>query len=270
MRQAAWKAAVANVSDLAAKGVKPFAGLVSLGLPAHLRKFDVAEIGLGLQDAAKRYGFPFVGGDTNESRDLTISIFLIGVADPKRIVLRSGAEDGDLIAVTGEFGATTAGLKALLKFREKPGRLPRTMYEAVFRPRAELDLGLRLAASGALTSSMDSSDGLAWTLHELSAASNVGMLVHKVPISREAFRFAADHHLDSTDLALYGGEEYHLVVTVRAKNIDSAIRASRGRLRVIGVVTSRFRGVRMARDGREVSVERRGWEHFVKPGKNRA
>ncbi len=167
MRQTAWKAAVANVSDLAAKGVRPLAGLVSLGLPAHLRKSDIGQIARGLQDAAKRYGFPFVGGDTNESQDLAISIALFAVAKLNRLVLRSGAKDGDLIAVTGGFGATAAGLKALMEFKEKPETLNPALYDAVFCPRAQLETGVKLAASGALTSSTDSSDGLAWSLHSL-------------------------------------------------------------------------------------------------------
>ena len=262
LRQAAWKAAIANVSDLAAKGVRPFAGLVALGLPAELTESDIKQIANGLRDVGKSYRFPFVGGDTNESEDLTISIALFGLAQQKRLVLRRGARDGDIVAVTGEFGATSAGLKALLEYGVKPSGLPHSVYEAVFHPRAQLDLGLKLAASGALTSSIDSSDGLAWSLHELAVASRMGILIHQVPVGKDVINFAKSHNLNYADLALYGGEEYHLVLTVRPNKFDSAVRASKGRLKAIGLVTKRFREVRRLHEDEEIQVEPRGWEHF--------
>lgn len=91
MRQVARKAVVANVSDLAAKGVRPLAGLVALGLPATLNSKDVQDIAAGLSFAAMQYQFPLVGGDTNESNDLTISIVLFATARKEQLILRSGA-----------------------------------------------------------------------------------------------------------------------------------------------------------------------------------
>ena len=117
MRQAAWKAVVANVSDLAAKGVSPMAGLVALGLPRSLNRRGVQEIAKGLSEAARSYDFPLIGGDTNESDDLTITIALFAVADKKSLILRKGARAHDVVAVTGEFGSTSAGLKSVLNYR---------------------------------------------------------------------------------------------------------------------------------------------------------
>jgi thiamine-monophosphate kinase len=262
MRQAAMKAVVANVSDLAAKGVRPLAGLVALGLPPRLKRSDITEIGAGLRDSARKYGFPIVGGDTNESRDLTIAIALFAVADRHELVLRSGAKVGDLVAVTGDFGSAPAGLKALLERRKRPKQLPRSLYDAVFNPIAELETGVRLAVSGTISASIDSSDGLAWSLHQLSEASKVGMEIYDVPVSRAAAEFADRFGYDGNDLALYGGEEYHLVVTVKRGKFMAARRAARGNLKLIGVTTSKSRGVRLKQIGRERGIERRGWEHF--------
>ena len=262
MRQAAHKAVVANVSDLAAKGARPLAGLVALGLPATLTKKDVQDIAVGLGSAARKYRFPLVGGDTNESNDLTISIALFAIAHKGQLVLRSGARVGDIVAVSGEFGAASVGLKSLLQHRVRPDRLPRPLYQAVYNPRAQLDLGLRLCASGALTASIDSSDGLAWSLHELSKASGVGIRIDHVPLSKAAGQFAARHRYKAIDLALYGGEEYCLVVTVNPERFRSAQKAARGELKAIGVVTRKSNGVRLRLDGGEVKVSRRGWEHF--------
>ena len=261
-RQAAWKAVVANVSDLAAKGVKPLAGLVAMGLPSNLKQSDVQQLARGLSEAARAYGFPIVGGDTNASEDLVLSIALFALAHPKRLVLRSGARDGDIVAVTGRFGSTAAGLKALISYEMLPEELPRELYNAVYRPRARLDLGLKLATSRALTSSIDSSDGLAWSLHQLSESSEVGILIENIPVSKGASAFASKHHLRDVDLALYGGEEYELVVTVPPRNFSRAHRAARGSLTRIGVVTGKFRGVRMKSEGAIRPVKKKGWEHF--------
>ena len=262
MRQAARKAVVANVSDLAAKGVRPLAGIVALGLPSRLNKTDIEEIGTGLRSASREYGFDLIGGDTNESRDLTISVALFAIADRRRLVLRSGACDGDLVAVTGGFGATAAGLKELIEHGKRADQLSPSLYRAVFVPRAQLDVGLRLAASRTLTSSIDSSDGLAWSLHELTKASRIGIRINEVPTSREVEQFATRYSDRAEDLALYGGEEYHLVVTVKPERIRSAERAARGRLRTIGVVTRRFRGVRLKWGERDIRIPMKGWEHF--------
>jgi len=262
LRQAAWKAVVANVSDLAAKGVRPMAGLVALGLPRSLDRKDVKEIARGLSLAAKSYGFPLVGGDTNESDDLTISIALFAVAVGRRLLLRRGAKVHDLVAVTGEFGSASAGLQSVLRFRTPKRSLRHGLYEAVYQPKARLDLGLRLAASRAITSSIDSSDGLAWSLHELSSLNRVGILIDDIPVSKVAREFALKHGLQANDLALYGGEEYELVVTVSPRNFSRAYRAAKGSLKRIGYVTNEFRGVRMRVDGKVAEVKKKGWEHF--------
>lgn len=262
MRQVARKAVVANVSDMAAKGVRPFAGLVALGLPTSLTKKDVQEIGIGLRGAAKEYGFPLVGGDTNESMDLTIAIALFAIVNKRQLILRSGARVGDIVAVTGEFGSTSAGLKALLEKKKRPDELGRPLSDAVYNPRAQLDLGVRLAASEALTASIDSSDGLAWSLHQIAEASGVGMRIESIPVSKAAQEFAERYGDRANDLALYGGEEYHLVVTVKKGKFESARRAARGRLRAIGVTVPRSSGVRLKQVGKYVRIAMKGWEHF--------
>ena len=262
MRQAARKAVVANVSDLAAKGVRPMAGLVALGLPARFTDHDIRDIAAGLHDGEREYRFPLVGGDTNESKDLTITIALFAIAERKHLVLRTGAKPGDVVAVTDAFGDTSAGMKGLLEKKIRPHRLPKPLYDAVFNPRAQLDLGLRLARSGALTASIDSSDGLAWSLHELSDANHVGIQLDHVPVSRATAEFAASYRYDARELALYGGEEYHLVVTVKKNKLARARRVAQGHLIPIGLVTRKFRGVRINRAGRSINIPRKGWQHF--------
>ena len=87
-------------------------------------------------------------------------------------------------------------------------------------------------------------------------------MIEDIPVSKSASAFAKEHRLREIDLALYGGEEYELVVTVPPRSFSRAWRAARGHLMRIGVVTNRFREVRMRSEGRIEPVEKKGWEHF--------
>jgi len=135
---------------------------------------------------------------------------------------------------------------------------------SVCMPNARLCEGLSLCRSGALSASMDSSDGLAWSLHELARMSNVGFVVDCVPVADEVRRFAEFNGLDALELALHGGEEYELVVTVKPKrwaDAEMAVKVAGGLLLPIGKAT-RDRQVILEVNGEKVPVEARGWEHF--------
>jgi len=262
--QAARKAVIMNVSDLAAKGVRPAAILASLGLPRGLTEGDVEQIGRGLNDGAREYGAYVLGGDTNEASDLVISCAAFGTCEKRFFMRRSGAKPGDLVAVTGPFGKTAAGLKVLLEGLPASPKVRETLVNAVLMPRARLQEGLALAQTRAVTASIDSSDGLAWSLHEISRASRGGFTIEKLPIAQEAEEFAEAHGLDPAELALYGGEEYELVITVKAelwKRVEEAVKKVGGSLTKIGLAT---REPAMLFKGKEgaVPIEARGWEHF--------
>lgn len=257
--QAARKAVVMNISDLAAKGVKPIALLASIGVPRSYTKKDIEEIGKGLNAGAREYDAYILGGDTNEASDLIISCVAFGVSEKRRLMLRSGAKPGDIVAVTGVFGKTTAGLKILLQNLSASSELKKALVDAVLMPRARLKEGLALAQTGAITASIDSSDGLAWSLHEVSKASHVGFLVDNLPVADDVRKFAERHGLDPVELCLYGGEEYELVVTVEPKLLEKAKRAAS--LIEIGVVTKEKTLV-LEEKGKRIRIEPRGWEHF--------
>jgi len=262
--QAARKAVVMNVSDFAAKGVSPKAALVALGLPRKLLRADVEEIARGLNTGARQYGAYVVGGDTGEASDLVIAVSLFGTAEKKALMLRSGAKVGDVLAVTGFFGKSAAGLRVLLDGLAVSKELREVLVNPVFMPQARLKEGLALGGSGTVTAAVDSSDGLAWSLHELAKMSDVGFLVNSVPIAHEVKCFAEFNGLDELELALYGGEEYELVVTVKPKlwaDAEMAVEAVGSRLLPIGKVT-RDKQVVLEVDGKKCPIEARGWEHF--------
>jgi len=264
LKQAARKAVVMNVSDFAAKGVPPLVMLVSLGLPRDFKEDDVKETGAGLNEGAREYGVYVIGGDTNEASDLIISCFLLGFSEKERLVSRCGARPGDIVAVTGEFGKTAAGLKILLEGLSAPKKIEKKLKEAVLLPKARLKEGLALSGTGGLTASIDSSDGLAWSLYELSDASNVGFIINRVPVAKEAVEFARIHNLDPWELSLYGGEEYELIVTVKPELWEKTkreIERSGGALMKIGVATEERR-IRLQVDGETRIIKRKGWEHF--------
>lgn len=262
--QAARKAVVMNVSDFAAKGVKPEAVLVSLGLPRNLTEKDIAEIGSGLNAGARQYGTYVVGGDTGEASDLVISVSLFGIAKKNRLMLRKGAMPGDILAVTGVFGKTSAGIKILVDHFKASKNISKLLVDSVLMPQARLKEGLALVCTGAVSAAIDSSDGLAWSLHEIARASNVGMLVDSLPIADEVKRFAFINKMISSDLALYGGEEYELVLAIKPEflsNTKEAVSEIGGKLLTIGKVTAR-KGVFLKTREKRIIIEPRGYEHF--------
>jgi len=259
LMQAARKAVVMNISDLAAKGVKPLALLASIGIPRNLNKKNIEQIGEGLNKGAREYDAYILGGDTNEASDLVISCAAFGIGEKKRLMLRKGAKPGDIVAVTGPFGKTAAGLKILLQNLSAASRMRKTLVDSVLMPCARLNEGLALAETGAVTASIDSSDGLAWSLHEISRASPVGFLIDKLPIAEEAKQFAKMHKLDPIELCLYGGEEYELVVTVKPRLWKKATK--KVSLIRIGRVTKEKTLV-LKTGKKTFPIEARGWEHF--------
>ena len=202
-----------------------------------------------------------VGGDTNEGRELVIDVAcLASAANP---VPRVGMRPGDIVAVTGRFGAQAAGLHALLN-NLRGEAVAEKVIGKFLRPKARVEEGVALAASGALTASMDSSDGLSETLHTLMDLNGYGFRIDDPPIDEDARRYAERFDVDLFDLVFHGGEEYELVVTVKPEMLEDALRSVKGvggSLIPIGrVVEEKIIEVKWF--GKYVAVERRGYEHF--------
>jgi thiamine-monophosphate kinase len=262
IQEAARKAVVATVSDFAAKGVRPKALMVSLGLPAPIKKTTVQDIARGLGQAAREYQCKIIGGDTNQADDLVIDIAGVGFVDPKTLIRRDGARPRDIVAVTGPFGKTSAGLRILMSRGKKDLASYPSLIKAVRWPTARLTEGILLAKSRAATSSIDSSDGLAWSLHRLAQSSRVGINLHTIPVAPEAETFAEEHRLSVLEFALYGGEEYELVVTIKPERFDD-LKKRVPLLTRIGLVEKESFGVVAHLAGKRIQLKERGWEHFT-------
>lgn len=264
--QAARKAVVMNFSDLGAKGVQPQGFMVSLGIPRDLEIEAVEEMARGFEAGAHEYGGYVIGGDTNEASDIIISGAALGIARKDTLIKREGAKPGDILATTGPFGLTAAAFKILLEGMEAPEDLRETLTQSVYLPEARIREGVALAESGALTSSIDSSDGLSVSLHDLSRSSGVGFRVEALPIPPEVEVYAEHHELDPSDLALFGGEEYELVFTVTEERLEDARKALAAvscDLLELGVATHET-GIVAVKNGVVSPIEKRGWEHFVR------
>ena len=259
--QAARKAVVATVSDFAAKGVQPRGLLVSLGLAPPVSMSTVNEIASGLEKGAREYHCRIIGGDTSETDDLVIDCIGFGFARTGSVLRRDGAKPGDIVAVTGDFGKTAAGLRILLgKKKPWPHRFSK-LTSSVLHPSAKLETGLKLAQTGFVDSSIDSSDGLAWSLHEIARLSHVNIVLETIPVAPDVKVFAREQGLVPDELALFGGEEYELVVAIKSDRFAS-VRKRIPTLQRIGDVRTGS-GEVIARFGGQIGkLEPRGFEHF--------
>ncbi len=260
LKQAAQKAIVATVSDFAAKGVRPSGLLVSLGLVPPVKPATVREIAAGLAVGAGKYGCRVIGGDTGQAEDFVIDCVSFGFAEKSKILRRDGARPGDVVAVTGKFGKTSAGLRILRSKKHLARRFP-GLVDAVLHPVARLKTGLELARTGSVNSSIDSSDGLAWSLHEIALLSKVNMVLDKIPIAPDADAFAREAKLSADDLALFGGEEYELVLTINKYKFD-AVRSRIPSLLKIGRVKRGNGEVAHEVEGGIIPIEPHGYQHF--------
>ncbi len=261
LTQAARKAVVATVSDFAAKGVKPRGLLISLGLKAPVESSTVKQIANGLSQGVREYGCRIIGGDTGQSEDLVIDCTGFGFAAPEEVVRRDGARPGDIVAVTGKFGKSAAGLRILLSKKKQLAQRFPGLVKSVLHPIARLEVGIKLAKTRSVNSSIDSSDGLAWSLHEIARLSGVSIHLENIPMAREAEIFAVWQGLAASDLALYGGEEYEIVLTIDRDKFARVKRKIPSLIR-IGEVKAGNAEVTASVAGRMMKIDPRGWEHF--------
>ncbi|MFH1180737.1 MAG: thiamine-phosphate kinase [Candidatus Bathyarchaeota archaeon] len=263
--QAARKAVVMNISDLAAKGVQPIAFMPSIGIPPDYLAENVEEMAKGFESGARQYGAYVVGGDTNEASEVIISGLALGITAEKSIMKRSGGmQPGHSIAVTGRFGLTSAGFMHLLKGVDLLPPVKESALESIYMPNARVKEGLALAKTGVVTGCMDSSDGLSVSLYDLRRSTGFGFIIDDLPIHPLAFKFAERKGLDPLSVAMNGGEEYELVFTYPPAK-ESRIRAA---LREVGCEHIRIGEVSEKKDivyvqnESHVSIKRGGWDHF--------
>jgi thiamine-monophosphate kinase len=260
-RQAARKAVAMCVSDFAAKGVRPDSFMVSLGLRRRTTKEQVDQLARGFRDAEREWDVRMVGGDTNEAGQLVIDCTMVGFA--KKVVERRGARPGDALVVTGPFGYPPAGLKIMIDGAKADRGFRETATRSVTKPTPDLEVGIALGDY--LTSAMDSSDGLARSIHTLAEESGVGFELDKMPAGEGVAEFAIDNSLSLQDLVMAGGEEYVIVGTISPGKLASAKKAARlagGQITTIGKATRERGRVFLGAGQHRRRIPDEGWTHL--------
>jgi len=177
--QKGWMAAAVNLSDLAAMGSKPIAFLFSAGLPAGFTLEDAESLAQGIQDAVSFFGGEVVGGDTEFCKELTIAGTVVGLSETKCLTFRKNAVSGDLLCVTGAPGSAGVALSLLLNDIKTTALVSDSFLKNLTEPFPRIAEGLLLSKGGAVTSMIDTSDGLAFSVHELSSLSGVGFEINE-------------------------------------------------------------------------------------------
>ncbi|MEM0117458.1 MAG: thiamine-phosphate kinase [Conexivisphaerales archaeon] len=268
LRQASRKAVISTLSDLASKGAEALYFVVSMGIPRRINNDRSVQLIIeGLKQASKQYNIRLVGGDVNESRDFVIDV--IGFGRATKSAARSGARPGDLVIATGSFGYTGLGLSHLLRGLRLPDELRKDCLTSVYEPSPNFDIARSIVASGIAKASMDSSDGLAMTLHEIAEQSGVAIEIYSLPMDDKIEKLGGgvlDRRI-LQEAVLYGGEEFHTVITLpkelyqQAEDIASS---KNGRLYRIGEVV-KGEGVFLTADGGKswTRIRKRGWVHLT-------
>ena len=213
LKEAARKSVVACVSDFASKGIKPRFGIVSITLPSNVSRRQLNEITSGFKAASKEFGIKFLGGDTNQGKEIVFSVCLFGKA--RKFVKRHGAKIGDLVFVTGPFGYTGAGLHILLGKIKLHDNFSKKAIRSVLVPRPRIEFALKTKKF--LSSSMDSSDGLSTTLNEMAGQSKCKFVLHEIPTTNDVRQFSQKHEKDLDSLVFNSGEEYEFAFTIPKK-----------------------------------------------------
>ncbi|MBD2450859.1 thiamine-phosphate kinase [Nostoc sp. FACHB-152] len=241
---AGWRAAAANLSDLAAMGASPLGITVGLGLPGDLQVSWVERLYQGMTECLQKYNTPIVGGDVVRSPVTTLSITAFGQVDPGRIIRRSAAEVGMAIVVTGIHGASHAGLQLLLQpqlGQNLSNKVKTALIKAHQRPQPRLDvlpILWEIFTSQLPVAGMDSSDGLADAVLQICRASGVGAVLerHKIPVPA-----SFEHWLkpeQSIKYALYGGEDFELVLSLPKEQANTLVKKLGQDAAIIGTITS--------------------------------
>ncbi|MGI6479048.1 MAG: thiamine-phosphate kinase [Salinivirgaceae bacterium] len=270
-----YKAVAINLSDIYAMNGEPRQITVSIGLSSRFSVEHIEEIYKGINKACEFYKVDIVGGDTVSSLSgLIISITAIGVANEKEITMRSGAQENDLICVSGDLGAAYLGLKLLARekaaFEVAPHQQPQFdgyeyLIERQLKPEPRRDICNKLREAGIIPTSMiDISDGLSSELMHLAQNSEVGCRIYdeKLPIHQQSIRLCEEFNIDPSIPALNGGEDYELLFTIKQSDYEHIAKIEN--VSVIGHITS-YKGLCeiVFRDGTAVPLTAHGWNAFV-------
>ena len=269
-----YKAVAVNVSDIAAMNGKPKQILVGLGLSNRFSVEAIDALYAGIKQACENYQVDLVGGDTTSSASgLVISITVLGTAPKEKVTYRSGAQNNDIICVTGDLGGAYMGLQVLERekevFKANPSAQPDLeKYNYIvgrqLKPEARMDIIFELEEAGVVPTAMiDVSDGLASELMHIATQSKVGIKIFedKLPIDNQTFETAFEFKLDPSTWALNGGEDYELLFTIKQSDFEKI--KKHHDIHFIGHVHDNpTANIMLSKQGTVVPISAQGWSHF--------
>ena len=271
LKHLGYKSVVVNVSDIYAMNATATQITVSIAVSNRFPLEALEEFYAGIRLACKHYKVDLVGGDTTSStRGLIISVTAIGEAEASDLVYRNGAQPNDLVVLTGDIGGAYMGLQILERekavFQVNPNSQPDIeMYsyilERQLKPEARKDIPPLLKQLGVKpTAMMDVSDGLSSELLHICKQSGVGCRLYedKIPLDPQVISTCEEFNLDSTTIALSGGEDYELLFTIAQADYDKI--KGNPNFSVIGYITDKEEGVNLiTRAGQFIPIIARGW-----------
>ncbi len=271
LKHLGYKAVVANISDICAMNAKPTQITVSIAVSSRFPLEALEELFDGITIASQIYNVDVVGGDTTSSqKGLIISITAIGEAKEEEIIYRNGAKENDLVVVTGDIGAAYMGLQVLERekqvFQVNPNNQPDLenytyLIERQLKPEARTDIRELLEKLEVKPTSMiDISDGLSSEVMHLCKQSIVGCTIYeeKLPLDPQLISVCEEFNIDSTTVAINGGEDYELLFTIALEDFDK-IKANPN-LTVIGHINKQSEGIHLVtRANQKIEMKARGW-----------
>lgn len=270
-----YKAVVATISDIYAMNTYAQQIVVSIGMSQKFSVEMVDDLFSGMRVACETYGVDLVGGDTTSSLSgLVLSLTAYGQAKAQDLTYRSGAQDGDLICVSGDLGAPLLGLTVLERekkvFMDNPDVQPSlagydTILQKHLRPEARRDMVDMLASYKVKPNAMiDISDGLASDILHICKQSALGCRVQEadLPIPDDTYNRAMEFSLDPTICVLNGGEEYQLMFTL-SESAYEAISEVKD-VSVVGTMMPPEEGRKLVtRSNNEYELKAQGWNAFA-------
>lgn len=271
LKHLGYKAVVVNVSDIYAMNAKATQITVSIAVSNRFPLEALEELYAGITLAAKQYNVDVIGGDTTSSqKGLIISVTAIGEVEGEDAVYRNGAKENDLLVVSGDLGAAYMGLQVLERekqvFQVNPNNQPDLdnytyLIERQLKPEARKDVPEILKALEVKPTAMiDISDGLSSEIMHLCKQSNVGCNVYeeKLPLDPQFINVCEEFNIDSTTIALNGGEDYELLFTVKMEDFDKI--KGNPNFTVIGHMVQQSEGIHLvSRANTKIELKARGW-----------
>ena len=257
MEEFGWLAAAVNYSDIASMGARPIGILAAVSLPPETDENDLYDIMKGIDECSEFCSAEILGGDT-KSGPGSVCGTAVGICEHK-VLTRSGARPGDLVAVTGGLGAASAGWYAALN-----GIKNKDALRAVKLPVPRVNEGMFLSKNNIATSCMDISDGLSTTAASICRCSGVGMDIvwEFLPKGKGVAGVCKKLKLSERQLMLNGGGEYELMFTFPERCLKM-LHSSDIDFSVIGKVTE-GNCANLIADGKIIKMENEGYEHFTK------